>query len=196
MVVIFLNGTSSSGKTSLARELQAAWTTPLVYLALDTFIGMLPFKYTGQGEKAAEGFELFPAGSQGEVLTGYRMGRFGHLLNHRMAELARGLASDGLDVVIDHVLIDEDSYAPFPEALAGYAVWLIGVRCEIEETERREQQRDDRFPGLSRFQHSRVHWARALYDFEVDSTQSSPGELSREVIRRLESGTPRFARES
>ena len=39
--VIVLNGPSSSGKTSLARAMQAVWHGPLLHIGLDTVIGML-----------------------------------------------------------------------------------------------------------------------------------------------------------
>jgi chloramphenicol 3-O phosphotransferase len=40
--IIVLSGTSASGKTTLARELQRRAETPLQYMPLDSFIDMLP----------------------------------------------------------------------------------------------------------------------------------------------------------
>jgi len=44
--IIVLNGTSSSGKTTLVRAMQSAWPRPLLHIGLDHFINMLPFAYT------------------------------------------------------------------------------------------------------------------------------------------------------
>ena len=71
--VIFLNGSSSSGKTAIARELQARWVTPLLLFGIDDVISMMPFKYTGDGCDAENGFsvritsnpESFVPGDQG-----------------------------------------------------------------------------------------------------------------------------------
>jgi len=42
--IIFLNGTSSSGKTSLARALQRELEEPFLYYSSDTFATFLPEK--------------------------------------------------------------------------------------------------------------------------------------------------------
>ena len=43
--IIFLNGTSSSGKTSIAKELQQILKEPYLLVSIDNFISMLPQKY-------------------------------------------------------------------------------------------------------------------------------------------------------
>ena len=189
-MIILLNGPSSSGKTSIARALQSAWDTPLVYLALDTIIGMLPFAYTGTGPRAQEGFHLFEHSEEGETLTGYRMGALGRQLNQKLAGLTADIARDGLDVVVDHVLIDVESIRPFLTALPLQDSYLVGVNCELDELRRREQSRGDRMLGLARFQHIRVHWMRDYYDLEVDSFDGSPDVLASAIIARVHSAKP------
>ena len=51
--IIFLNGVSSSGKTTLAKSLQERLTEPFFWLASDTFIGMLPEKYNNPNKTGA-----------------------------------------------------------------------------------------------------------------------------------------------
>jgi len=46
--IIFLNGTSSSGKSTLIKGLQAALDEPFLELGLDKFIWMLPKRYLNQ----------------------------------------------------------------------------------------------------------------------------------------------------
>lgn len=36
-IAIILNGASSSGKTSIARAMQAIWPSPLIHASLDSF---------------------------------------------------------------------------------------------------------------------------------------------------------------
>ena len=43
--IIFLNGVSCSGKTTLAKKLQERLSTPFYSLNLDTFLNMTPNKY-------------------------------------------------------------------------------------------------------------------------------------------------------
>jgi hypothetical protein len=40
--VLFLNGTSSAGKTTVARQLQKLWEEPSLYASIDSFIFMFP----------------------------------------------------------------------------------------------------------------------------------------------------------
>jgi chloramphenicol 3-O phosphotransferase len=46
--IIFLNGTSSSGKTSLLKAIQNSFEEPLLDVGLDKFIWMLPERYLEQ----------------------------------------------------------------------------------------------------------------------------------------------------
>jgi chloramphenicol 3-O phosphotransferase len=43
--IIFINGTSSSGKTSLLKTLQARFPEPYLDMGIDRFIWMLPKRY-------------------------------------------------------------------------------------------------------------------------------------------------------
>ncbi|MEU3014629.1 phosphotransferase-like protein [Nocardia asteroides] len=45
--VIFLNGTSSAGKTTLARAIQDESEVPFVYWGIDTLFGLVPPKWGG-----------------------------------------------------------------------------------------------------------------------------------------------------
>jgi len=40
--VLFLNGTSSSGKTTTAKAFQKLWQKPTLYASIDSFIFMFP----------------------------------------------------------------------------------------------------------------------------------------------------------
>ena len=92
-MIIFLNGASSSGKTSLARALQEAWDGPLIYWSLDHVISQLPFSYTGEGEYSKEGFEL--------VSTAIVAREHGYALNDLSAAYIGQIRGLGYDIVVD-----------------------------------------------------------------------------------------------
>ncbi|MEU9890644.1 hypothetical protein [Sphaerisporangium sp. NPDC051011] len=56
--VIFLNGTSSSGKTTLARAIQDESDTPIVYWGIDTLFHLVPPNWGGgrDGPLSRDGF--------------------------------------------------------------------------------------------------------------------------------------------
>ena len=51
--IVVLNGASSSGKTTLARELQLTFQEPYLRFGTDTVHSMLPSRFAG-GKKNAE----------------------------------------------------------------------------------------------------------------------------------------------
>jgi chloramphenicol 3-O phosphotransferase len=48
-MIIFLNGCSSSGKTTIAKAIQHLSDEPWLLLGIDTFFHMMPSKYVGFG---------------------------------------------------------------------------------------------------------------------------------------------------
>lgn len=190
--VLFVNGASSSGKTSLCQALQAQWPGPLAMVGVDTLISMLAPAYTGFGERAAEGYP-FRVGSdaEGRRLTVARTGPAGRVLNRRLAAFAAGCAADGLDVIVDHVTLEPEDLEDFAEVLDPASTWLIGVRCDLEELERRERARGDRALDLARDQAGRVHAGRWRCDLMLDSTEAAPDRLARQVLDLVAKGRPR-----
>jgi len=65
--IIFINGTSSSGKTSIVRALQGLLEEPYLDMGLDKFIFMLPKRYLNRplwDEVLGKAFEAGPAGQE------------------------------------------------------------------------------------------------------------------------------------
>lgn len=190
--VLFINGASSSGKTSLCRTLQALWPGPLAMVGVDTLSSMLPASYTGFGERAAEGYPFrIEKDAEGRRLTRARTGPAGRILNRRMASFVAGCAADGLDVGVDHVVLEPEDFEDFAAALDPTRSWLIGVRCELEVLELREKARGDRAPNLAREQAERVHAGCWRYDLTLDSTFEPPHVLARRVLGLVAGGEPR-----
>ena len=54
--IILLNGASSAGKTSIARELQRVLPEPYLRTGIDDFFRMLPPRYLGTESPADQGF--------------------------------------------------------------------------------------------------------------------------------------------
>lgn len=169
--VIFLNGTSSSGKSSIARELLLLLDgDPYFHMAVDAFGAM----------RAAK--EIAP-GSLDAVLRRTRMGF------HRAVA---AMAAAGNDVVVDHVLSEPWRLQDCLTVLAGTDVFLVGVHCSLEELERRERARGDRPPGLAAHQYAIVH-THGLYDIECDSTTATPLECARLINDGIASALARGA---
>src|ERR1700760_2606291 len=142
--IIFLNGTSSSGKSSIAEELLLMLDPPHFHLAVDAINSMRAKQKTRELDDA----ELTA------VLARTRAGF------HRAVA---GMAAAGNDVIADHVLSEPWRLRDCLEVMAGYRVVFVGVRCSAAELERRERERGDRPPGVALAQQAQVH-AHGRYD--------------------------------
>jgi chloramphenicol 3-O phosphotransferase len=178
--IILLNGTSSSGKTSILKALQKILEEPYIEAGIDKFIWMLPSRYLDR--------PLWD-----EVLGLAReAGSLGHLLASGMHRSLAALSRAGLNVLADHVLVEPAWVCECAELLADLPAYLIGIRCPLEVLEQRERARRDRTLGQARLQFERAH-AHGIYDFEVDTAQGSVAECAGQIAAYFSSGAGPFA---
>jgi chloramphenicol 3-O phosphotransferase len=177
MGLIFLNGTTSSGKTSIARALQEQMTRPYCVTGIDDAFAMLPDRLHNN----PEGF-FFDRDERGLVRLNF--GRIGLAClkahHHSVAAMVRS----GIDLICDEVILTEELRRDWLEVLNGLNTVFVGVHCLLEELERREIKRGDRVIGQARGQFSIVH-LEMRYDIKVDSTNKTPGMLAREIADQL-----------
>jgi chloramphenicol 3-O phosphotransferase len=174
--IIILNGTSSSGKTSLVRALQDLLDEPFLDAGLDRFLWMLPARY------------LRPPLWDEVLGRAVSAGPEGHRLVSGMHQAIAALSRAGCNVVADHVLVEPRWLEECSLLFADLPAYLVGVRCPLAVLEERERQRKDRTLGQARAQFCRVH-AHGLYDVEVDTSLLSPEACALRVRARLDDGT-------
>ncbi len=166
--IILLNGTSSSGKSTLAKALQATLSEPYLHVCIDTFEDMMPGRCEESG--AFTYHAVFD-----KLLLG-------------MHSSIRELAKTGSNLIVDHVLIEGEE--PFfwvsdcLEKMAPFDVLMVGVHCSQEELDRRERERGDRRDGLARWQITRMH-KTLVYDLEVDTSVEATGDSVARIVAAL-----------
>lgn len=156
--ILLLNGCSSSGKTSIARELQrAAPELQLVHISLDAFRAMEPDGFWAPDRRAD-----WPA----------RLAALCHAIN----DAARAYTRQGQNVILDHVL-SREAWSYLDADLSAERMYLVRVQCDLQVAEAREAKRADRAAGLARSQRDSVHAGRS-YDLTVDTSHSSAGAVA------------------
>ena len=166
--IIVLNGGSSSGKTTLARSLQAILSEPWLRVGVDTLIDAMPASITSGG--AGIGFTASGGVSVGSAF--------------RALELAwmRGVAAmarAGANIIVDDVFLGGGtSQDRWRAALKGLRVLWVGVSCAPEVAAQREASRSDRIAGMAASQTAVVHEG-VLYDVQVDTSYRSSLECAR-----------------
>lgn len=108
--IIILNGTSSSGKTTIVKALQEVLDAPYLEAGIDKFLWMLPKRYLDR--------PLWD-----EVLgLAVRAGPVGHKLVSGMHRAIAALSRAGNNIVAEHVLVE-------PQWLVECANLFSGLPC-------------------------------------------------------------------
>jgi len=190
--IIFLNGTSSSGKTSIVKALQEIMDGYYIGTGIDHFLDAAPEKIhassDGINPSTFEGFLwVFPTGDQ--QVSELRVGPIAFRLWAGMHGAAAALAITGNDVIIDDVIFDSRVLEEAVNTLHTFNVLFVGVRCPFEIAEQREQARGNRTQGLVKAHYDLVH-SHGIYDLEVDTSTLTAMECAIQIKNRLQNGTP------
>jgi chloramphenicol 3-O phosphotransferase len=173
--IVLLNGVGSAGKSSIARELQRIASRAFLHVQMDAFLDMLPAAYHCHGETFA--YETVSNGGPAEAII--HTGPLGERLLKGMRHAIRGMADQGLDLIVDDVLMgaNDIGHAEYAELMRPFRFHRVGVLASLDVLEARERARGDRMIGLARWQFERVHDGMA-YDLEVDTSAASPSECA------------------
>lgn len=163
MGIIFLNGCTSAGKTSIARALQGLPGSARLCFGIDDGFALLPPDHH-------DGY-WFDRDERGLVRLNYGTLGFQALAAYRRAAVA--IAATGIELVVDEVLLEPEFADDWIALAEGHDVFTVGVHCDLAELERREILRGDRRIGQARGQIDLVHrWL--AYAFEIDTTRLTP----------------------
>lgn len=149
--IIFLHGASSSGKSTLARALQAAAPVPFWHISIDHLrdSGVWPLERVRQGdfEWSAMRDTVF-AGFHGSVAA---------------------YAEARNNVILEHILDTPGWAEDLQRRFVAFDVMFVGVHCPLDILEAREIARGDRRIGSAAEDFATIHKGQR-YDLEVDGT--------------------------
>lgn len=170
-----LNGGSSSGKSGIARCLQAVLPDPWLALGTDTLVEAMPASM-----RVSDGGIDFAA--DGEVTVGPQF----RTLEAAWIEGVAAMARAGARVVVDEVFLGgASSQQRWREALGELRVLWVGVRCEAAVAAGREVARGDRVAGMALSQAELVHRG-VVYDLEVDTAHAESMECAQAIAAHVE----------
>ncbi|MFE6615158.1 chloramphenicol phosphotransferase CPT [Amycolatopsis sp. NPDC057786] len=169
--VIVLNGGSSSGKSGIARCLQAVLPDPWLTLGVDTLIDAMPSTVDDGIDFAADG--AVNVGSS-----------FRRLEDAWMAGVAAMVRAGARVIIDDAFLGGAASQQRWRDALDGLEVLWVGVRCDGAVAAGREMARGDRVTGMAETQAEIVHRG-VVYDLEVDTGVNEALVCAREIAAQV-----------
>lgn len=169
--VIYLNGTSSSGKTMLARALLNELQDPYIHVDVEILDQLVSRDQVARG--------IIPSL---------------HTLRAGFSQCIKALVTAGNNVIVTDILCPPE-WLPVGqmlttrqmlcqqlEALREIDTFYVKVYCPLQETLRRERNRENRNLGLARFQYERVHEG-SKYDIEIDTSKQSPQVAAERILR-------------
>ena len=155
--IIFLNGTSSAGKSTLAKALRTALPEPFCYYASD--------------QLADAGFRTIKRRNRVFGAHDERAKFFNGF--HRSIV---GFAEAGNDLLVEHIVEEASWWLQLRQLLAHLDTFWVGVHAPIEEIERRERDRGNRSVGEAAY-HLKTH-GYCEYDIEVDTSDPKDAVVS------------------
>jgi chloramphenicol 3-O phosphotransferase len=131
--IIYLNGPSSSGKTTLAKALQQSFDEPFLHLGIDKIIGFMPAKINNwEGGDAPLGFCWKPdVDPTGHPTYHVHAGPFTEKIVRSLKDIALLLASQHYNLIIDDVAFGAIEVEERKAALQSYYVLYVGVNYSI-----------------------------------------------------------------
>lgn len=158
--IIFVHGASSSGKSTIARGLQARLPEPFWHISIDHLrdSGVLPMARFKSREFAwREARKPFFDGFH-RSLAAY--------------------AGAGNNLVLEHILDTPGWLEELAVLFAPFDVFFVGVHCSLPELIRREAARGDRPAGSAEQDFHTIH-RDMRYDFEVQSELDADENVGR-----------------
>jgi chloramphenicol 3-O phosphotransferase len=137
--VIILNGTSSSGKTTIANLLHGTLLGPCLRTGIDDYLDRVGRYWVevgdGLNQQTAPGWLAVVRDGR---LVEVRTGPVGQRVLSAMYASVAGAARSGLDVVVDDVIHEATVLESAITHLRELPVAFVGIKCSLDVAERRE----------------------------------------------------------
>ena len=183
--IIYLNGPSSAGKTTLGKALQRALPEPFLLIGADMLVDAMPPQlndWTGQFRTEGYSYENIAPASEPPRFK-LHVGSFAQKLQPALQQIILTLAGMGFNLIVDDVAFGKPQIDLYREALKAFQVLWVGIKVPLEVLEAREKARGDRLIGSARDQAEVVH-AGVIYDVELDTSALTPEEAAQSIISR------------
>lgn len=184
--IIYLNGPSSSGKTTLAKALQHAFEDPFLHVGIDKIIGWMPEKVNDwAGGEAPLGYSWKKGEDESGIpIQELQVGPYAENIARTFQRVVLTLAKMGHHLIIDDVSFGKEQVDEWKKLLEGFGVLWVGVNAPLPILEQRERERGNRIVGAARGQFRKVH-ADATYDLEIDTHHATLSENIQEIKNRV-----------
>ena len=160
--IILLNGSSSSGKSTLAKALQTLImdnrNERYEIVSIDDFLKMTTEDVIYEDDV----FEISDA----------------------LCESVLQALEENQGVIIDHVITSQRIFNQLTEKLRHHHLRLVHVTCPLEVLQKREQERKDRCLGSAESSYTYL-FPKEGYDLTVDTHSMTASECANKIFEKL-----------
>ncbi|QSX04661.1 AAA family ATPase [Sedimentibacter sp. zth1] len=157
--IILLNGASSSGKSTIAKALQAyikdVKHEEYSVISIDDFLKMTI-------DEAIDEDDVFE-------------------ISLKLCDKSIEMLAINQGVIIDHVITSKRIFNQLIETLKSYKVYLIHITCPLKELIRREDERRNRCIGSAEASYQYL-FPKDGYDLTLDTFKLTPKECSSKIV--------------
>jgi len=185
-MIILLNGTSSSGKTSIAKELQKIYNGVLLLYGVDMLV------QTAFPEKCdfppfdEKGMKVIMHKKDNQPHAEIIISQYMYPVYETAVKFYKSLSGQGYNLIVDEVLFDENRIKPYFDILAEETVYFIGIKPEKKIAVEWEKKRGDRLVGLAAGLYNRVYDSRFVYDLVIDTGKIAPNKSANKILTFIE----------
>lgn len=196
-MIILLNGTSSSGKTTIARVLQEKYPGVLLLYGVDTMVQNAFPPKCDEPPLDEQAIRVEMGESEGRPIARLIVSPYMYPVYRTAVRFYRMLSEQGYSLIVDEVLFDRNRITPYFEMLTGETVYFIGVKPDRQTACRWERERGDRLIGLAEGLYDEVYQPGFTFDLTLDTGNLSPDECADAILDLVEgNGQPRGFRDS
>jgi len=159
---VLLNGPSSSGKSTLAKALQA----------------VIENRRSRRYEVVS--IDDFMKGSPNETIYEDDV----YAISGDLCEKTLEILGSGSGVIIDHVITSERIFKQLKETLSAYPLRTVNVSCPLDVLRERELARGDRCPGSAEAS-AEYLYPKDGYEMTVDTSRGTQAENARLIFETL-----------
>lgn len=182
--IIFLDGSPSAGKTTIAAAIQEASEVPYFYASVDMFVQMMPKRWISftSALSGKEGFEFaLTQNENGRSEIKFGAGPMGENLIQGYLLVVKGLASAGNHVIADGVITKKEWLERMKGELKEFKLLTVCLFAPLGVLEKREKERWEP-EGMARGRFDEVYSLKEEYDLIIDTSKISPAKAAREIL--------------
>ncbi|MDD1724572.1 MAG: chloramphenicol phosphotransferase CPT family protein [Methanospirillum sp.] len=181
-MIIILNGTSSSGKTTIGRIMQEKYEGILLLYGVDIMVQTaFPAKcdYPPYDRQA---IRVTWSEHEGQKIARLQVSPYMYPVYRAAIQFYRILSEQGYHLIVDEVLFDKNRITPYFEILSRETVYFIGIKPGKDVVITREKERGDRLSGLAAGLYDEVYHPLFTYDLTLDTGRLAPDESADRIL--------------